>query len=130
MGATVLATLMISGRACFRVRFTISSVRICSSYHQTITASVTNAKATLAFGSSVAVTEQFVKQHGLPPSLRSPERPDEFIYQIAGYHQLHCLVSRETTLDNIGPLSLDIACSMRFENSFTIQALFLLLMTK
>ncbi|KAI0530157.1 hypothetical protein GGR58DRAFT_261338 [Xylaria digitata] len=42
-------------------------------------------------GSSVAVSKEFVKQHGLPPSIRSPERPDEHIYQVAGYHQLHCL---------------------------------------
>ncbi|TGJ88279.1 hypothetical protein E0Z10_g436 [Xylaria hypoxylon] len=42
-------------------------------------------------GSSVAVSEEFVKQHGLPPSVRSLERSDEFVYQVAGYHQLHCL---------------------------------------
>ncbi|KAI3339407.1 hypothetical protein F4824DRAFT_455310 [Ustulina deusta] len=57
------------------------------------------------FGSSVAVTEQFVKQHGLPPSLRSPERPDEFIYQIAGYHQLHCLYEIRKQLYDPGALS-------------------------
>ncbi|KAI1145386.1 hypothetical protein F4825DRAFT_474139 [Nemania diffusa] len=43
------------------------------------------------FGSSVAVTEEFVKKHGLPPSVKSPEQPGSHLYQIAGYHQLHCL---------------------------------------
>ncbi|KAI1120112.1 hypothetical protein F5Y10DRAFT_259069 [Nemania abortiva] len=56
-------------------------------------------------GSSVAVTEEFVKQRGLPPSVRSPEQPDKFIYQIAGYHQLHCLYEIRKQLYDPGALS-------------------------
>ncbi|KAI1273110.1 hypothetical protein F5Y07DRAFT_273797 [Xylaria sp. FL0933] len=56
-------------------------------------------------GSSVAVTEDFARQHGLPPSVRSPKRPDEFIYQIAGYHQLHCLYEIRKQLYDPGALS-------------------------
>ncbi|KAI1294306.1 hypothetical protein F5Y03DRAFT_373349 [Xylaria venustula] len=56
-------------------------------------------------GSSVAVTEDFVRQHGLPPSVKSPERPDEYIYQIAGYHQLHCLYEIRKQLYDPGALS-------------------------
>ncbi|KAI0425070.1 hypothetical protein F5Y09DRAFT_322660 [Xylaria sp. FL1042] len=56
-------------------------------------------------GSSVSVTEEFVRQHGLPPSVRSLERPDEFIYQIAGYHQLHCLYEIRKQLYEPGALS-------------------------
>ncbi|KAJ8131458.1 hypothetical protein O1611_g2173 [Lasiodiplodia mahajangana] len=56
-------------------------------------------------GSSVALTGEFVRKHGLPPSVRSPEQSDKFIYQIAGYHQLHCLYEIRKQLYDPGALS-------------------------
>ncbi|KAI0411949.1 hypothetical protein F5X98DRAFT_31814 [Xylaria grammica] len=56
-------------------------------------------------GSSVAVSKEFVELHSLPPSMRSPEMPDQFVYQIAGYHQLHCLWEIRKQLYEPGALS-------------------------
>jgi len=47
-----------------------------------------------AGGGSVALTSDFIQQHGIAANAApTPEDPDKRIYLIAGYHQLHCLVS-------------------------------------
>lgn len=43
-------------------------------------------------GGSVALSLEFLKEYGLTEDAAiSPEDPNKRIYQIAGYHQLHCL---------------------------------------
>ncbi|KAK3050544.1 hypothetical protein LTR09_008183 [Extremus antarcticus] len=45
-----------------------------------------------AGGGSVALTSDFIQQHGIAANAApTPEDPDKRIYLIAGYHQLHCL---------------------------------------
>ena len=43
-------------------------------------------------GGSVALSRDFVGQHGLPDAAVTPEDSDKMIYLVAGYHQLHCAV--------------------------------------
>ena len=44
------------------------------------------------WGGSVALSEDVAKGLGLPDGSKTVEDPSKMIYQIAGYHQLHCLV--------------------------------------
>lgn len=41
----------------------------------------------------VSVTEEWAAQHGLPPSAPTPDTPGELVYQVDGFHAMHCLVS-------------------------------------
>jgi hypothetical protein len=41
----------------------------------------------------VALTDSMVSRMDLPPSLRPTDNPHLSIYLMAGFHQLHCLVS-------------------------------------
>ncbi|KAJ6035978.1 hypothetical protein N7540_000257 [Penicillium herquei] len=55
----------------------------------------------------VSVTEEWAAQHGLPPSAPTPDTPGELVYQIDGFHAMHCLntplwqhMIRENLLEN------------------------------
>ncbi|KAJ5738045.1 hypothetical protein N7493_001200 [Penicillium malachiteum] len=49
----------------------------------------------------VSVTEEWAAQHGLPPSAPTPDTPGELVYQMDGFHAMHCLhMIRENLLEN------------------------------
>ncbi|KAJ5710331.1 hypothetical protein N7488_004487 [Penicillium malachiteum] len=42
----------------------------------------------------VSVTKEWAAQHGLPPSAPTPDTPGELVYQLDGFHAMHCLNTR------------------------------------
>ncbi|KAJ6107669.1 hypothetical protein N7523_008992 [Penicillium sp. IBT 18751x] len=49
----------------------------------------------------VSVTTEWAAQHGLPPSAPTPDTPGELVYQVDGFHAMHCLhMIRENLLEN------------------------------
>lgn len=43
---------------------------------------------------AVTIPKSWASAQNLPPSIQSPEEPDDYVYIMAGLHQLHCLVSK------------------------------------
>ncbi|KAJ5919109.1 hypothetical protein N7466_010052 [Penicillium verhagenii] len=39
----------------------------------------------------VSVTKEWAAQHDLPPSAPTPDTPGELVYQVDGFHAMHCL---------------------------------------
>ena len=49
------------------------------------------------YGGSVALSKDYAGKLGLQGSITTVEDPEKMHYLIAGYHQLHCAVSRSFT---------------------------------
>ncbi len=65
-------------------------------------------------GGKVAVSKEFVEQHNLfLGAAPLQDNASEFHYLVAGYHQLHCLVSHLCDTNNLGPANSTSGRSQR-----------------